>query len=177
VKDDCIRLAGLWLACALGATVTACSANGAGGPQAQEIPGIPPGAANIEFQPIEGASTIYGPFAEGQRRVIRDPAEWGAFWNEVNGHLTPIPGLPAIDFSEQTVIAAIMGERPSGGHTIRIEEMLEDDGRLFAVVVETSPGPNCITTQVITSPVATVAVERVGREVEFVDRSETLECP
>ena len=99
-----------------------------------------------------------------------------ALWNDLNGHLTTTPALPVIDFSRQTVIAASMGQRPSGGHAIRIEEVFEDDQRVFAVAVETSPGPDCFTTQIITSPVSTVVVDRVGREVEFVEQSQTLEC-
>ncbi len=143
---------------------------------AQQVAGIPQGAARIEFRPIDGASTGMSPFRDGRRLVIRGSTEWETFWNDLNGHLTPTPALPVIDFSRQTVIAASMGQRPSGGHAIRIDEVFEDDQRVFVVAVETSPGPACFSTQIITSPVATVVVDRAGREVEFVEQSETLEC-
>ena len=176
LKDDCMRFAAPWRACALIASVAACSPIAMEGLVAQEVAGIPQGAARIEFRPIDGANTEFSRLMDGRRLVIRGPTEWEMFWNDLNGHLTPTPALPVIDFSRQTVIAASMGQRPSGGHAIRIEEVFEDDQRVFAVAVETSPGPDCFTTQIITSPVATVVVDRVGREVEFVERSETLEC-
>lgn len=119
----------------------------------QELAGVPRGAMRTEFRPIDGASTEFSRLMDGRRLVIRGSTEWETFWNDLHRHVTPIPALPVIDFGLQTVIAAAMGSRPSGGHSIRIEEVSEDDQRVFAIVVG-----------------------GVGREVEFVTRFETLEC-
>jgi hypothetical protein len=171
-----MRFVGPWGVCALIASVAACSPRSIEGLVAQGIAGIPQGAESIEFRPVEGANTELSQLMDARRLVIRGSTEWEAFWNDLNRLVIPAPALPVIDFGRQTVIAASMGQRPSGGHAIRIEEVFEDEGRLFAVVVETSPGPDCFTTAIITSPVATVVVDRVGREVEFVEQSEALEC-
>ena len=171
-----MRFAALRRACALIALVAACSPSVMEGVVGQEVAGVPQGATRVEFRPIDGANTESSQLRDAQRLVIRGSTEWEAFWNDLNRSLTPTPALPAIDFNRQTVIVASMGQRPSGGHSIRIEAVFEDGQRVFAVTVETSPGPNCFTTQIITSPVATVVIDRVGGEVEFVEQSEALEC-
>jgi len=45
-------------------------------------------------------------------------------------------------------------------------------------VVETSPGPNCMTTMALTQPVELVAVPAAGAEGwDFLDREERRDCP
>lgn len=139
--------------------------------------GVPRSASVVLFEAIEGARSAFSLIPDRRRLVIRDETEWRSFWRDLYGNVTPPPEPPDVDFGRQIVIAATMGQRPTGGYAIDIEDIFEDSDTLFPVVVETSPGPQCITTQVITAPAVAVLVNRATSAVSFVERTETIDCP
>lgn len=138
-------------------------------------PDVPAGADPVEFQRI--TRVYYSGIEESRRAVIRSDLAWPGFWVELQGSLRPQPPVPSIDFSRDLVIAAAMGQRSSGGYSIEIREVAADEGKLFAVVVEVSPGANCFVTAALTQPVDVVRVPGMaGRDVAFVERKETHDC-
>jgi hypothetical protein len=50
--------------------------------------------------------------------------------------------LPGIDFTQEMVLAAFAGEKPTGGYGIRIEKVLHDSAgkKVYAIYRETAPG-------------------------------------
>jgi hypothetical protein len=113
---------------------------------------------------------------EPARLVIADTDSWARFWSDVHRHQEPAPEPPAIDFEQRLVLAAAMGQRPSGGYQLVIEEVAAADGRLYAAVLERSPGATCMTADVITAPVHAVAVPATDAAVTWIERQETYEC-
>jgi len=91
--------------------------------------------------------------SEARRLVIKDANAWAQFWSELG-----VGDRPAVDFTRDVVIAAAAGQRPTGGHEIAIDRVTKADGRLTVEVVETTPGPNCMTTASLTQPVDVVVV-------------------
>jgi hypothetical protein len=84
---------------------------------------------------------------------------------------------PAVDFSRDVVVAVSAGQRPTGGHEIAIERVINNGGELTVEVVETTPGPNCMTTASLTQPVDVVVVPGVApRSWSFVERKEVRGC-
>lgn len=82
-----------------------------------------------------------------------------------------------MDFDRDVVIRAAMGTRNTGGYAIEIRQVAAASGRLFAVVVETSPGDRCGVTEALTQPVDVVLVPGMaGREVAFSTREEVHTC-
>jgi hypothetical protein len=69
-----------------------------------------------------------------------------------------------------------MGTQSTGGHTIAIEGVYRSGGRLWVVVREEAPGPGCMMTQVLTTPVDVVSVPLSDEPVSFVERKETRDC-
>ncbi len=137
---------------------------------------IPPGATSVPFDRIEGASTPVSGIRDRRRLVIRESEDWSAFWHELHETLVPTPQPPALDFSGRMVIAATLGLRPTGGHTITITEIFQSDENLFVIVLETSPGSGCLTTQALGAPALAVSVPRIDGEVTFVEQTETVDC-
>lgn len=169
----------VWLTAYGVASLLACSPVSSTDDQQSPTPpgGVPQTSSVVLFHPIEGVRSSFSLIPDRRRFVIRDEAAWRSFWRELHGNVVPPPEPPAVDFSRQMVIGASMGQRPSGGYAIDIEEIYEDGGTLFPVVLETSPGPLCTTIQVITAPVVAVLVERTGASVTFVEKTETRDCP
>jgi hypothetical protein len=87
------------------------------------------------------------------------------------------PDQPQVDFANDVVVLVAAGQRSSGGHEITVRRAALANGRLLLEVVETKPGPNCMTTLALTQPVEVVAV-RAARAArwEFVEREEIKDC-
>jgi hypothetical protein len=109
---------------------------------------------------------------EARRLVIRDVNAWAEFWSELG-----VGDRPEVDFSRDLVIAVAAGQRPTGGHEIAVQEVSQSNGALTISVVETTPGPNCMTTSSLTQPVDVVVVSGVNaRSWSFVEQKQVRGC-
>jgi PrcB C-terminal len=110
--------------------------------------------------------------SEARRLVIRDANSWAAFWSELG-----VGDRPTIDFSRNLVLAVSAGQRPSGGYEIAVEGVRETNGELAVQVVETAPGPNCMSTTSLTQPVDVVVIPSVTAKTwSFTERKEVRGC-
>jgi hypothetical protein len=109
---------------------------------------------------------------EARRLVIRDANVWAEFWSELG-----VGDRPAVDFSRDVVVAVAAGQRPSGGYEIAVERVTQNGGELTVELVETTPGPNCMTTSSLTQPVDVIVVPGVAPQSwSFVERKEIRGC-
>ena len=109
---------------------------------------------------------------ESRRLVIRDANTWAAFWSELG-----VGERPEVDFTRDVIVAAAAGQKPSGGYEIAVDRINQSNGELAIDVVETEPGPNCITSSSLTQPVDVVAVQAVSvRSWSFSERKEVRGC-
>ena len=109
---------------------------------------------------------------ESRRLVIRDANAWASFWSELG-----VGDRPAVDFTRDVVVAVAAGQRPTGGYEIAVDRVRQINGELTVDVVETTPGPNCMTTTSLTQPVDVVVVPApTARSWSFVERKEVRGC-
>jgi protease stability complex PrcB-like protein len=109
---------------------------------------------------------------EARRMVIQDANAWAEFWSELG-----VGNRPAVDFTRDVVIAVAAGERPSGGHEIAVSKVTQPNGELTVEIVETVPGPNCLTTSALAQPVDVVVVQGVKpKSWSFVEHKEVRGC-
>jgi hypothetical protein len=109
---------------------------------------------------------------ERRRLIIRDANGWAEFWSELGAG-----DRPAVDFTRDLVVAVAAGQQASGGHEIAVDKVSQRNGELIIEVVETLPGPNCMTTAVLTQPVDVVVVPAVNaRGWSFVERQDVRGC-
>ena len=154
------------------------------------VPAPPPPAAPAA-QPIDSGGQGYSPYGnasgldirrigqwthtgigEARRLVIRDANGWAAFWSELG-----VGERPTIDFSRDVVVAVTAGQRPTGGYEIAVDRVSNQDGELIVEVVETTPGPNCMTIASLTQPVDVIVVPSVTpRSWSFLERKEVRGC-
>ncbi len=132
-----------------------------------------PGPRAIEVVPV--LSRPNGRLCEQARIVVRTEARWEALWAQIAGEVTRSPA-PAVDFEKDMLLAVASGPRSSGGHSIAVEGAKVEGEKLVAYVVETSPGPHCMTTQALTCPIAVVRIAALGQAVEFRARSTAHDC-
>lgn len=120
----------------------------------------------------------YGDIVEGTQEVLRDEEAYASFWERLHTDRTPVPDRPEVDFESKIVVAVVLGQRPTGGYSVGIDEVLttESGGQIQVRVTETVPGDGCGVTQALTSPYVFVAIEAQNEKVEFSGSKETRSC-
>lgn len=155
-------------------SVAACGSTESLGP---EWPNLPAGAVALQYDLQEEVHTTQtSAIADRRRLVIRTQAAWESFWNELTGNLLPQPEAPVIDFDQRMLVVATMGVRNTGGYSISVAGIFDSDGRIIVRVLESSPGPTCITTQALTAPATAVSLARSNTAVEFQEGTYTVGC-
>ncbi len=108
-----------------------------------------------------------GPFTDRGFLVVQRPEAWQALWGT--------RPAPAVDFTQQSVLVALMGQQPTAGYGIRITDVRATGTRILAYVDETRPRPGDMVAQVITYPYDMVVVPKLTQPVAFdVDGAATI---
>ena len=110
-----------------------------------------------------------------QRLVVRSQQDFAAAWAAIFSNTSPQPPVPSVDFTQEMVIIALGGSKPSGGYCIAIEHAAGD--RRSATLTVRSAGPTASNAilPVITNPYDIVRVPRRDR-VAFTEISEIANC-
>lgn len=111
-----------------------------------------------------------------KRFVIKSEEEWATVWASISKNRDPKRPAPRVDFARNMVVVAAMGQRLTGGFSVEIGNVQLSDDSLSVEVRETSPGPACTTSGVITFPIAAELVPRTEAEVTFIESAQTSDC-
>jgi len=118
-------------------------------------------AGVLEFASLSRG--IEGTLKDKARYVLKDEEEFKKIWQNIS----PVRGLPEIDFDNNMVIAVFMGEKPTGGYEIEIKTVYEYEDRIAVNIVETEPGEEDIVTQALTYPYHIIILEKSEKDVVF----------
>jgi len=108
-----------------------------------------------------------GGYVKEEIRVISDRKSLLEIYGYVNRIRKPGFSIPKIDFSKETVIAVFMGEKTTGGFSVAIENVKEENKKLIVKIKETKPGPKDMVTMVITQPFCFVKINSIDKEFIF----------
>jgi len=100
-----------------------------------------------------------------------DQAKWRVLWAQHSQS-----DAPFVDFETEMVIGVFLGARPTGGHTVVLEQVTADGQDLAVRVLEGVPGTGCVVTQAFTNPYVLVRVPRHTGSVSFTRRVEVYTC-
>ncbi|HEU4884286.1 MAG TPA: protease complex subunit PrcB family protein, partial [Longimicrobium sp.] len=115
--------------------------------------------------------------AMATRETIREAAAWRGVWTRLTSRAGSPHPPPEVDWTREMVLVATMGQRRSGGYSIRVESVRRDGGELVAAVVETSPGARCGVIAAITAPADVVIVPRSDAPVRWAVSEIVADCP
>ena len=121
---------------------------------------------------------IQGYFSAGdasQRLVIRSQAELTAAWDAMFRTLSPPPEIPIVDFSQEMLIIALAGAKPSGGYCISVDSAVGSRRRMTVTVRSGGPSAGNPILPVVTHPFDVVRVPRRD-EVTFSEVSFIGNC-
>jgi len=115
---------------------------------------------------------------ESEFFVLDNPQDWEAFYRELTSFQVPSPEPPAVDFGTTLALAALLGQRPTGGYSISFVDAVLSNGTLTVLVDITEPSEDAILIQAITSPYALAAVPRESvRRVVFAQALAEIDLP
>lgn len=110
------------------------------------------GAATAELEQWAGH---HSGVTVASHRVLRDTAAWDTFWQEAR---TPAPR--SFNPDREQAVAVFVGERRTGGYTVRVESAGPEAGRVVVTYRESPPPRGSMVTQALTSPWALVVMPR-----------------
>lgn len=93
-----------------------------------------------------------------QLSVIRNQVEWENFWNLLYTNYSPKPALPSVDLSKSVIVSVVDTPRPTGGHSITINNIQLTPSGVTVKTTQVSPGQSCIVTQAFTQPFHIVSI-------------------
>lgn len=96
-----------------------------------------------------------------------------SLWNVAYGNQLAQPPLPEVDFRRESVVAIFIGQRPSGGYGITLEQVTIEDGEVYISLQENEPTEDAITTQALTSPWVMLTVTRPNLEIAWIRDADT----
>lgn len=148
----------------------ACAASDVTQPLGPSVPMI-----RLRSEPYSFA--FYSGLDKPARLVVRDAATWQALWSQIYLRQSPVPPLPAIDFSRDMIVVVALGSHSTGGYGILLEGASEaGTGGIAVTVRSVSPGSNCVVTEAFTQPVDIALLPLRDGAVRFLERSQVSDC-
>ena len=125
---------------------------------------------------VELSTGINGDFSKKKNTIITNQKEYNTAWAAAFSRFSDQPKPAQIDFKNKIILLVTMGEKNSGGYTIKIDSIEENEKNIIVTILETSPGKGCITTSMMTYPYQMVEVKNSNKEVIFKTIEKTFDC-
>lgn len=168
------------LAIAVLAFAGGCSSAGEEGPTGSNAPVGPRSFETVEqshVAPEAVGENASGEFEDGFQQVFRDQNAFASFWHDLHGENAEAPN---IDFSEEVVAVAMLGERPNGEYEADIQSITKNENPTLVsiFVTEIEPAPDCSVSGSEAIPYHIVKTDRFSTDqVNFQDNgTETKDC-
>ena len=114
--------------------------------------------------------------AAGSESAVRTPATASVtsqavleeVWFAIHANQITPPAIPEVDFTSETVIIVILGERRSAGYSVRAAGVTRGERAVEVRIEVLSPSPHLMTASVLTSPFEISAISVTDTPVTFV---------
>ena len=128
------------------------------------------------FTPIELQSGDNGGFKTKTNLVISTQKEFLKIWGQAFVNYMNKETAPEVDFEKNIILLVALGEKTSGGHTIKVNSVTESKDNTVVKVLEISPGKGCMTAEVITYPYQIVQIEKPNKNIQFSAIEKVIDC-
>jgi hypothetical protein len=128
------------------------------------------GAPDQELEFEELASGAHARTPAAFNEYIVEPRRFAEVWAHAGG------ARPAVDFTRHAVVAAFIGQRNTGGHSVEVVRVVRRGDSLEVHLRLREPGEGCMTTQALTRPFQLVRVPAGAAKAEFVVERVAVVC-
>ncbi|MDF1673226.1 MAG: protease complex subunit PrcB family protein [Vicingaceae bacterium] len=130
----------------------------------------------VVFTPIELKSGNNGGFKTKTNLVISTQEEFLKIWNQAFANYMNKETAPEVDFEKNIILLVALGEKTSGGYTIKVDNVIETKDNTVVNVLYTSPGKGCMTTESITYPFQIIQIEKPNKAILFSKKNIVFGC-
>lgn len=101
-----------------------------------------------------------------QTRVITNQEELIEIYGALNATITPKLALPEINWKKQAVVAAFTGLKSSGGYSVEVFQVRnQDDERIYKFAEKAPSSGNDVVSMVMTTPYLLLKVDTNGKKI------------
>ena len=119
--------------------------------------------------------TWHSGLTDPERIVVRDATAWAVTWKRIWAPSSPPPPLPEIDFAQEMVVVAALGQRPTNGYDIFIDTATASGADVSVSVRSVA---SCGFLTVVTHPVDVARLPRRTGKVRFKEKEDQgRPCP
>lgn len=111
---------------------------------------------------------------ERKNYAVYSEADFARLWGMAYGETAP--AVPEVDFDTHYVIGVFAGQKPSGGHGIKVSRVTDDGDTRTVAVTLTAPGAGCMTSQALTAPFELILVPVSSAELARTEETVTTPC-
>lgn len=113
---------------------------------------------------LKGALTSIKEF---KALAVYNNQDWYSLWQEYNKSLLVPSEIQEVDFSDKTLLALFLGERPNNGYDIDIAYIVETIDKIYAFYKDISPAPGTPVIDIPSYPFIMVTIDKTNKPVEF----------
>jgi hypothetical protein len=139
-------------------------------------PEVPHAALELRSEDVVLVRNAWSGYDVPVRAVIRTEAQWADTWERLYRHALQPPARPAVNFADEMIVLAAMGQRPSTGYTVQITGTSLHQNTLYVRITERMPGQTCGVGLAVTAPVHVVKLPRHEASPVFIVQRETFSC-
>ncbi|MBS3118057.1 protease complex subunit PrcB family protein [Candidatus Woesearchaeota archaeon] len=121
----------------------------------------------IPFETL--ASGQYSGLTEKTNQLINSQKELDSVWQKIYSIQIPVPPLPEIDFSQNSLILAARGEQKTSGYDIKIIEIKTTTQSTEISLEQINPAQGNILLPALTQPFILVKTTKINKPVQFVE--------
>lgn len=101
--------------------------------------------------------------------VIKSESDWKVFCEKLKSSDFIYNRLSSadIDFSKKTAIIVVDAVRNTGGFSIKVNKIQEDENALNVYIQRTSPSPQGMAIMVITQPIQIITIDKTKKKIVF----------
>ena len=119
----------------------------------------------ITFETL--AEDFYGGMTDSKFIVIKEETTLNKIYKLINKSKSPGIKIPIINFEKETVLVLFLGEKSSGGHSISVEQILDENEKVTVKYKVTLPKLGEMVTTVMTQPYCIIKIPITSKEVIF----------
>jgi len=98
--------------------------------------------------------------------IIKNNQEWEAVWQKIVANQLEPSAAPAVDFNQETVIVIALGEKKTGGYSVKINNITETENQINIAYSINAPGSNP-TLQAFTQPYIAIKITASDKTITF----------
>lgn len=119
----------------------------------------------ITFETL--AEDFYGGMTDSKFIVIKEETTLNEIYKLINKSKSPGIKIPIINFEKETVLVLFLGEKSSGGHSISVEQILDENEKVTVKYKVTLPKLGEMVTTIMTHPYCIIKIPITSKEIIF----------